>query len=45
MSQLSEYQERDFLEPRVGGGDPLEEEGEEVGPGGGVVGEGGGGKL
>lgn len=45
MSQLGENKERDFLEPGVGGGDPLEEEGEEVGPGGRVVGEGGGGEL
>jgi len=36
---LGEYEERDFLEPGFGGGNPLEEEGEEVGPGGGVFGE------
>ncbi|WVZ07670.1 hypothetical protein V8G54_021016, partial [Vigna mungo] len=38
-------QEGDFLEPGFGRGDPLEEEGEEVGPGGGVVGENCSGKF
>jgi len=42
---LGEYEERDFLKPGFGGGDPLEEEGEEVGPGGGVFGENCGGEF
>ncbi|KOM47086.1 hypothetical protein LR48_Vigan07g079000 [Vigna angularis] len=37
--------EGDFLEPVLGRSDPLEEEGEEVGPGGGVVGENCGGEF
>ncbi|KOM56258.1 hypothetical protein LR48_Vigan10g215000 [Vigna angularis] len=37
--------EGDFLEPGLGRSDPLEEEGEEVGPGGGVIGENCGGEF
>ncbi|KOM31243.1 hypothetical protein LR48_Vigan01g079800 [Vigna angularis] len=43
--RIGEYQEGDFLEPRLGRSDPLEEEGEEVGPGGWVVGENCGGEF
>ncbi|KOM34527.1 hypothetical protein LR48_Vigan02g067700 [Vigna angularis] len=37
--------EGDFLDPRLERSDPLEEEGEEVGPDGGVVGENCGGEF